>query len=83
MATKAAVDTDGRLEFHRTDVKGHQLHLELQVISFAEALSSRRKLTSSGREVRCPVAVVLAVSDTYYRNRVHLALKSDYFSLDL
>jgi hypothetical protein len=60
MATKAAVDTDGRLEPHRTDVKGHQLHVELQVIS-----------------------VVFAVGDTYCRKRVHLALKSDYFSLDL
>jgi hypothetical protein len=55
MATKATVDTDGRLEFLRTDVKGH--NVELQVISFAEALSSRRKLTSSRHEVRC--------SDTY------------------
>jgi hypothetical protein len=37
--------------------------VELQVISFAEALSSRRQLTSSRREVR-PVAVVLVASDT-------------------
>jgi hypothetical protein len=26
-------------ELHRTDIKGHQLHVELQVISFAEGLA--------------------------------------------
>lgn len=46
-----SVDTYGRLEFHRNDVK--RPHMALQV------MSSRRKLT------RCSVAVVLAASDTY------------------
>jgi hypothetical protein len=68
MATKAAVDTDGRLEVYLIDVKGHSgaaSHLIRQ--SFVES----QKLTSSGREVvvRCPVAVVLAASDTYCRKR--------------
>ena len=73
MATKAAVDTDGRLEFHRTDVKGHMWNCK-----------------SSHSPKLCRVAESLLRQDARYDaviatagKGVHLALKSDYSSLDL
>ena len=73
MATKAAVDTDGRLEFHRTDVEGH---------TWSFKSSHSPKLCRVAESLLRQDARYGAVIPTAGKG-VHLALKSDYSSSDL
>ena len=73
MATKAAVDTDGRFEFHRTHVKGH---------TWSCKSSHSPKLCRVAESLLLQDARYGAVIPTAGKG-VHLALESDCSSSDL
>lgn len=81
IATKAAVDTDGRLEFHRTDVKGHtwscKSYHSPKLCRVAESFLRQDARYGAPSQLSWQLVIPTAGEG------VHLALKSDYCSLDL